>query len=124
MIVHSSFDTLTDRARPSSSRVTASSLRPTSSAMTWPPVRIAMSASIALRRSPKPGALTATDLKVPLILLTSRPASLAVNVLGDHQQRLPALDDLLQHRQQIAQRGDLGVHDEDVRVIEDGLHTV
>src|SRR5664280_1434667 len=74
MIVHSSFDTLTDRARPSSSRVTASSLRPTSSAMTWPPVRIAMSASIALRRSPNPGALTATDLKVPLILLTSRPA--------------------------------------------------
>jgi hypothetical protein len=49
-----------------------SSLRPTSSEMTWPPVRIAMSCSMALRRSPKPGALTATDLKVPRILLTTR----------------------------------------------------
>ena len=34
-----------------------------------------MSCSIALRRSPKPGALTATDLKVPRILLTTRVAS-------------------------------------------------
>ena len=31
-----------------------------------------MSWSMALRRSPKPGALTATDLKVPRILLTTR----------------------------------------------------
>ncbi len=30
-----------------------------------------MSPSMALRRSPKPGALTATDLKVPRILLTT-----------------------------------------------------
>ena len=48
-----------------------SSLRPTSSEITVPPVRIAMSCSMALRRSPKPGALTATDLKVPRILLTT-----------------------------------------------------
>ena len=33
-----------------------------------------MSWSIALRRSPKPGALTATDVKVPRILLTTRVA--------------------------------------------------
>ena len=33
-----------------------------------------MSASIALRRSPKPGALTATDENVPRILLTTRVA--------------------------------------------------
>ena len=33
-----------------------------------------MSASMALRRSPKPGALMATDLKVPRILLTTRVA--------------------------------------------------
>ncbi len=39
-----------------------------------------MSASMALRRSPKPGALTATDLKVPLILLTIRPASASPSV--------------------------------------------
>ena len=36
---------------------------------------MAMSSSIALRRSPKPGALTATDLKVPRILLTTSVAS-------------------------------------------------
>src|SRR5699024_5891641 len=45
------------------------------SVMTWPPVSTAMSPSWALRRSPKPGALTATDLKVPRILLTTRVCS-------------------------------------------------
>ncbi len=34
-----------------------------------------MSSSIALRRSPKPGAFTATDLNVPRILLTTSVAS-------------------------------------------------
>ena len=34
-----------------------------------------MSWSISLRRSPKPGALTATEVKVPRILLTTRVAS-------------------------------------------------
>ena len=33
-----------------------------------------MSVSMASRRSPKPGALTATDLKVPRILLTTSVA--------------------------------------------------
>ena len=74
-IVVSSLVMTTLRAWPSRSRVTFSSLRPTSSEMTWPPVRIAMSCSCALRRSPKPGALTATDLKMPRILLTIRVAS-------------------------------------------------
>src|SRR5882724_7857500 len=52
-----------------------SSFRPISSETTWPPVRIAMSPSMALRRSPKPGALTATDLNSPRILLTTSVAS-------------------------------------------------
>ena len=69
-IVVSSLVTTTLQARPSRSRSAVSS-RPTSSEMTWPPVRMAMSPSMALRRSPKPGALTATDLKVPRILLTT-----------------------------------------------------
>jgi hypothetical protein len=38
------------------------------------PVRMAMSCSIALRRSPKPGALTAADVNVPRILLTTSTA--------------------------------------------------
>ena len=52
-------------ARPSCCSSTFSSLMPSSSAMTCPPVRIAMSCSIALRRSPKPGALTARTLRTP-----------------------------------------------------------
>ncbi len=52
-----------------------SSFRPTSSETTWPPVSTAMSWSIALRRSPKPGALMATDLNVPRILFTTSVAS-------------------------------------------------
>ena len=43
--------------------------------MTMPPVRIAMSSSIALRRSPKPGAFTAQHCSVPRSLLTTSVAS-------------------------------------------------
>ncbi len=73
-MVVSSLVTTNLRALPSRSIVVLSSLRPTSSEMTWPPVRMAMSPSRALRRSPKPGAFTATLLKVPRILLTTRVA--------------------------------------------------
>ena len=72
--VVSSLVTTNLRACPSRSRVAFSSFRPTSSEMTWPPVRMAMSWSMALRRSPNPGAFTATDLKVPRILLTTSVA--------------------------------------------------
>src|SRR5882757_5729596 len=74
-MVVSSLVTTTLRARPSSARSVFSSFSPTFSEMTSAPVRMAMSVSIASRRSPKPGALTATDLKVPRILLTTRVAS-------------------------------------------------
>ena len=43
--------------------------------MALPPVRIAMSSSMALRRSPKPGALTAATCSVPRSLLTTSVAS-------------------------------------------------
>ena len=45
--------------------LTFSSLMPRSSVMTCQPVRIAISSSMALRRSPKPGALTAATFRVP-----------------------------------------------------------
>jgi hypothetical protein len=54
--------------------VTFSSLMPRSSEITWPPVRIAMSSSMALRRSPKPGALTAAIFRPPRSLLTTSVA--------------------------------------------------
>ena len=60
-----------------------------------------MSSSIALRRSPKPGALTAATLRPPRSLLTTRVAKrLALDVLGDDQQRLARLHDRFEHRQE------------------------
>jgi chaperonin GroEL len=64
-----------DLARPRSSNPIESSLMPRSSVMHLPPVRMAMSSSMALRRSPKPGALTAQTLIVPRSLFTTRVAS-------------------------------------------------
>ena len=49
-------------------------MRPISSLMTVPPVSVAMSRSISLRRSPKPGALTASTEMVPLSLFTTSVA--------------------------------------------------
>ena len=43
-----------------------------SEVMTVPPVSTAISSSISLRRSPKPGALTHTTFRVPRSLLTIR----------------------------------------------------
>ncbi len=52
-------------ADPSCSILTFSSLMPNSSAISWPPVRMAMSCNISLRRSPNPGAFTAAQARVP-----------------------------------------------------------
>src|SRR5213075_558484 len=49
---------------------------------------------------------------------------LAVDVLGDDEQRLAGLDDLLQQRQQVLDGGDLGAEEEDVRVLELGFLTL
>ncbi len=42
-----------------------------------------MSWSMALRRSPKPGAFTATDLNVPRILLTTKVARASPSTSSD-----------------------------------------
>ena len=73
-IVVSSFVTRTWRAVPRSSMPMLSNLRPTSSVITVAPVKVAISCNIALRRSPNPGAFTATALNVPRNLLTTRVA--------------------------------------------------
>src|SRR5215468_8361474 len=74
-IVVLSLSIITFLARPSILTVTFSSLMPRSAETIVPPVRIAMSSSIALRRSPKPGAFTAAALRPPRSLLTTRVAS-------------------------------------------------
>ena len=49
-------------------------LKTTVTETTWPPVRIAISSSIAFLLSPKPGAFTATTFNPPLNLLTTKVA--------------------------------------------------
>ncbi len=110
---------VTRRAWPRSSSCTLSSLRPTSSLMTRAPVRVAMSSSMALRRSPKPGALTASTLIGAAQLVDDqRGERLTVDVLGDDQERLAGRDGLLERRKDVRDRADLLVRDEDVRLIE------
>ena len=53
-----------------------------------------------------------------------RGQGLAVDVLGDDHQRLAGLHDLLQQREQVLDRADLGVGDQHVRVLEHGLHAL
>ena len=54
--------------------VVFSRVNPLSSEITVPPVKIAISSSIAFLLSPKPGALTAAILRDPLNLLTTNVA--------------------------------------------------
>src|SRR5579872_6078472 len=87
MMVVFSFSTTIFFASPRSFSVAFSSDRPTSSEITVPPVRIAISCSMALRRSPKPGALTADTLRMPDVVHDQSRQGLALDVLGDDQQR-------------------------------------
>ena len=84
-----------------------------------------MSWSMALRRSPKAGALTAAALNVPRILLTTSVDSASPSMSSAMMNSgLPRLNDLLEQRQQLADRGDLALVDQDVRVVEDRLHAL
>src|ERR1700736_6400631 len=105
-----SLSTVIFLAWPRSAIWTFSSLMPRSSVMALPPV-VAMSCSMALRRSPKPGALTAQTCSVPRSLLTTRVASaFALDVLSE--QRIAALGDLLQQREHILHGSDFLFVDE------------
>ena len=80
----------------------------------------AMSPSIALRRSPKPGALTAADVQHAAELVDDQGRQrLAVDVLGDDQQRLARLGDLLEQRDHLAEVADLLLVEQDQGVVED-----
>ena len=125
MMVVSSLSETTRRQRPRSLTVAQSSLRPTSSLMTWPPVRMAMSSSMALRRSPKPGALMARTVQGAAQLVDHQGGQrLAVDILGDDDQVLGDLEELLQHGQDVGDGGDLLVGDQDVGILDLGLHAV
>ena len=67
-------------ADPRSSGVTLSNVLPSSSLITWPPVKIAISSSIAFLLSPKPGALTAAMFSIPLNLFTTSVANASPSI--------------------------------------------
>jgi len=82
-----------------------------------------MSSSMALRRSPKPGALTAQTWSVPRSLFTTSVARASPSTSSAMiEQRLAALGDLLEQREQVLDGADLLLVDEDVGVVELGLH--
>ncbi len=103
-------------ARPRSSSAAFSSLKPTSSEITWPPVSTAMSRSISLRRSPKPGAFTAQTLSVPRSLFTTSVASASPSTSSAMIRRgFPACATFSRIGQQLLHRRDLLVVDQDDR---------
>ena len=70
--------------------------RPISALITVPPVMIAMSRSIPLRRSPTPG-LDGQDLdRAAELVDDERRQRLTIDVLGDDQHGLALLDGLLE----------------------------
>ena len=84
-----------------------------------------MSSSIALRRSPKPGALTACDLEAAAQLVDHEGGErLTLYVLGNDQQRLARLHHRFQQRQQLLQSGKLLFVDQDIRVFHFHPHLV
>ncbi len=123
MMVVLSLSTTTRLARPSCSSVTCSSLMPSSSEITWPPVSSAMSCSIALRRSPKPGALTAQLFERAADLIDDqRRQRLALDILGHDQQRPAGLRDLLEQGIRSFRHADLAVAEQHERVLQHRLH--
>ena len=84
-----------------------------------PPVRIAISSSISLRRSPKPGALTAATLSVPRSLFTTSAASASPSTSSAIiNSGCPALHDTFEQRHHLAQVGDLLFVQQDERLLE------
>ena len=113
-IVVSFLSTVICLARPRWLSVRFSSLRPRSSLISVPPVSMAMSPSMALRRSPKPGALTAQMLSTPRSLLTTSAVSASPSTSSAMiNSGLPDWADLLQERDQLAKIADLLLVDQD-----------
>ena len=79
--------------------------------------------SIALRRSPKPGALTATDLNVPRTLLTIRVARASPSTSSAMiSSGLPDCMTFSRIGSRSFRLGHSLLDDQEVRVVEDGFH--
>ena len=88
-----------------------------------PPVSTAMSSSMALRRSPKPGRLDSGDFERAAQLVDhKRGQRLAFDFFGDDEQALAHLRDFFEQRQQVFHGADFLVVDQDQRLFEQALH--
>ncbi len=84
-----------------------------------------MSCSMALRRSPKPGALTAATFETAAKLVDhERGKRLAFDVLGDDEDRLAGLHHQLEQGEQRLHVGELLLVDENVGALELDAHLV
>ena len=84
-----------------------------------------MSSSMALRRSPKPGALTAATLRPPRSLLTTSVASASPSTSSAMiSSGLDGLNNGFQHRQHRLQVGELLFVEQDVRIFQFDDHLV
>ena len=101
-----------------------SSFLPSSSLMTWPPVSVAMSRSISLRRSPKPGALTASTFRMPRSLLTTSVASASPSTSSAMMTSSlrPVCTSFSSTGTMSVIGADLLVGDQHVRLVERGFH--
>src|SRR5882757_1105578 len=122
-IVVLSLSTTIRFARPRSCKLMLSSLMPNSSAMSLPPVRIAMSSSIALRRSPKPGALTATQRATDLVDY-QRGERFAFDIFSDDNKRFAGFGDLFEDRQNFFHVADFFLMDQQVSIFEHAFHSL
>ena len=125
MMVVSSLVATTRRALPKSSAVTESSLRPTSSLMTVPPVSDGDVAEHLLAAIAEARRLDGEDRDGAAELVHDEGRErLTVDVLGDDEHGLALLDALLERREHVGDAGDLLVGDQDERVLEDRLHPI
>ena len=96
---------------------------PRSSEITWPPVRIGDVLEHGLAAIAEARRLDRRDLEAAAQLVDDERAKrLALDVLGDDQQRLAGLHDGLEDRQHRLQVGELLLVEEDVGVLELGDH--
>ena len=99
-----------------------SSLSPTSSEMSWRAGQDGDVAEHGLAALTEAGRLHGDRLEQAADLVHDEGGeSLALHVLGDDQQRLARLHDLLEHGDEVVDRRDLAVHDEQVGVLEGRL---
>src|SRR5262249_6695142 len=116
-IVVFSFSTVTFLALPSMSSFACSSLMPRSSEIAVPPVRMAMSSSMALRRSPKPGAFRRDFQPAAELVDDQRGERLAFHVFSYDEQRFAGLHHSLEQRQKVVERRKFLFIDQEIGVL-------